>query len=77
MPKSVAKFAMKGCDLPAPAPCATTKQALELGAEVKSPETRVVALTSIATVLESALLTLTLRQPPAREVHALNLALCA
>ena len=60
--------------MPAPAPCATTKQAFELAAEVKSPETRVVALTSIATGLESALFTLTLRQRPAREVHALNLA---
>jgi hypothetical protein len=63
--------------MPAPAPCATTKQALESGAELKSPETRVVALTSIAMGLESALFTLALRQRPAREVHALNLALCA
>ena len=41
--KSVARFAMKGCCMPAPAPCATTKQALDSGGEVKSPETRVVA----------------------------------
>ncbi len=59
LPKSVAKFAMKGCSMPAPAPCATTKQALDSGAEFKSPETRVVALTSIVTGLASALFTVT------------------
>lgn len=57
-PKSVANLAMKGCSMPAPAPCATTKQALDSGAALNSPETRVVALTSIVTGLGSELFTL-------------------
>src|ERR1700693_1127859 len=44
---------MKGCSMPAPAPCATTKQALACGGDNKSPETRV-APTSICTDLGAA-----------------------
>jgi hypothetical protein len=57
LPKSLANFTMKGCSMPAPAPCATTKQALHSAAAFKSPDTRVVALTAIVIGLASELST--------------------
>ncbi len=44
--------------MPAPAPCATTKHALEPSGAVSSPDTRVAASTSMCTGLDSKLFTL-------------------
>src|SRR5271169_205378 len=60
--RSELRAAMKGCSIPAPAPCASTKQNLGPWGCSSNPDTRVVSLTSIVTRLEMAADVIRLRQ---------------
>src|SRR5579864_997183 len=50
---------MNGWSIPAPAPCATIRQALACGGCSSMPETRIATVTSISTALDTEVATLT------------------